>query len=167
MTFKVQSTLWLQSNHRPNVIEQSRAVWRRIRVIPFSATVEEADAELPEKLIQERAGILCWIVEGAVEWYRYGLKMPPEVAAAVEDYRAASDTLGSFIADACTVREDFRAPAAALIAAYEKYCESEGTVPLNAKQIKLAMAARGHASKHLETGTAYLGLRLATGEPRE
>ncbi len=89
--------------------------------------------------------------------------MPPEVEAAIEEYREASDTLGSFIADVCIVREDFRAPAAALIAAYEKYCQSQGTVPLNPREIKLAMAARGHSSKHLETGSVYLGLRLDTG----
>lgn len=162
-TFNMEAALWLQSNHRPEVTEQTRAVWRRLRVIPFDATVEREDKALPEKLREERPGILCWIIEGAADWYRDGLGMPPEVEAAVEEYRAESDALGSFLADCCAIG-DFSEPAAGLYDAYKSHATSEGAGTLTRKQFKVEMVARGYGHKRTKRGVCYEGLTLTDGE---
>lgn len=160
-TFTVEATLWLQSNHRPEVAEQTRAVWRRIRVVPFEATVEHEDKHLPETLRTEQPGILRWLVEGAVEWQQHGLGMPPEVAAAVEDYRVASDGLGSFVADCCATGDHLVEPAAGLYSAYRSYCESEGTKPLDAKRFKNEMVCRGFTRQKRSSGFVYHGVAIS------
>lgn len=160
-SFDVTVTPWLLSNNRPEVAEHTRAVWRRIRVIPFEATVEREDRRLPERLRAERPGILAWIVRGAAEWQRDGLGTPPEVEAAVADYRQASDTLGAFIAACCDVGDQHAAPAAELFSAYRAFCDSEGARPLDRSDFKLDMVARGHGSRKTKAGWLYHGLRVS------
>ena len=61
------------------------------------------DKELAERLATERAGILAWLVRGAVEWFTGGLQDPPEVLAATEDYRKEADVVGEFLVDCCVI----------------------------------------------------------------
>ena len=51
------------------------AVWRRIKLVPFTVTIPEAekDKNLPEKLKAESPGILKWAVGGCLDWQRDGL----------------------------------------------------------------------------------------------
>ena len=42
--------------------------------MPFTKVVEEENRDLKEQLLTEEAdGILSWIIEDAVDWYRHGL----------------------------------------------------------------------------------------------
>lgn len=163
-TFEVNATLWLQSNHRPQITEQTRAVWRRVRVIPFDATIEHEDKKLSQQLKGEQPGILRWIVEGAGEWFRDGLGTPPEVQSAVEDYRRASDTLASFVSDCCETGADIFEQATPLYEAYRSYCAAEdASRPLDPKKFKAAMVERGYRHEPRREYVVYLGLRLARG----
>jgi putative DNA primase/helicase len=65
-TFK----LVIVTNHRPTIRGTDHAIWRRVRLVPFAVIIppEERDPELPDKLLEERAGILAWAVEGCAEW---------------------------------------------------------------------------------------------------
>lgn len=164
VTFDLRATLWLQSNHRPQVNEQTRAVWRRIRVIPFENTVSKDDKQLAEKLIPERSGILRWIVDGAVAWNQEGLGMPPEVAAAVEEYRAESDTLAAFITDCCITGDGTFERANDLYEAYSEYCRSEGAHRLTPKQFKREMVSRGHDNDRRNYGAIYHRITLRNGD---
>jgi putative DNA primase/helicase len=44
-------------------------------LVPFTVTIppEERDPELPDKLLEERKGILVWTVDGCAQWQRTGL----------------------------------------------------------------------------------------------
>ena len=81
------------------------AIWNRLHLIPFTATIppEEIDRELPAKLLDEAEGILAWIVEGAKRWYAEGLGRPPEIEAAVLDYRNEMDQIPRFLEECCVV----------------------------------------------------------------
>ena len=56
--FKPVAKLWLATNHKPQVRGTDEAIWRRIRLIPFTVTIPEAerDKEIGEKLRAELAG---------------------------------------------------------------------------------------------------------------
>lgn len=95
ITFQPTYKLFLDCNHRPVITDPNDAIWNRVKCIPFRVQIPDAeiDKNLPAKLRTELAGILRWIVEGAVLYHREGLGDPPDVAAATEQYRYESDRL--------------------------------------------------------------------------
>jgi putative DNA primase/helicase len=101
-TFK----LVLMTNNKPVVVENSEAVWRRLKLVPFSTTipVDQRDARLLETLRAEGSGILSWCVRGCVDWQQQsGLHQPAAVTEATNKYRGEQDAVGAFIADCCIV----------------------------------------------------------------
>ena len=48
-------------------VEHTHGFWRRVLVIPFTKTFpdEEQDRDLHKKILQDRAGVLNWIIDGA------------------------------------------------------------------------------------------------------
>jgi putative DNA primase/helicase len=98
-TFK----LFLAVNHKPSIKGSDYAIWRRIRLIPFTVTIppESQDKHLIEKLVVELPGILRWAVEGCIMWQAEGLKPSASVRAATEEYRFEMDFIGDFIRERC------------------------------------------------------------------
>src|SRR5215218_11171243 len=93
--FHPTHTAFLCTNHKPEIRGTDNAIWRRIRLIPFTETLPpaEQDKKLPEKLRSELSGILAWCVEGCLEWRREDLQAPDEVRRATGEYRAEMDVL--------------------------------------------------------------------------
>lgn len=107
-TFEPQCTLWLYGNHKPEVRGTDKAIWRRMRCIPFPAnfTREEQDPDLGDKLWAEREGIFRWMVDACAEWQATGLGTAPEIEEAVEEYRKDSDEMGLFIEEVLEITGD-------------------------------------------------------------
>lgn len=99
--FNPTHSLWLQTNHLPEISGRDAGIWRRIRVIPwvrsFGGKIEETD--LKERLETEASGILRWLVEGCLEWQREGLHEPEAVLQATLLYREREDVLSRFAKD--------------------------------------------------------------------
>jgi putative DNA primase/helicase len=115
-------------NHKPTVRGTDNAIWRRISLIPFTETIppEEQDKKLPEKLCEERPGILAWAVEGCLEWQREGLQAPEEVRRATGEYRAEMDVLGAFLKECCKQGPDENEAAGDLYETYKLWCQDGG-----------------------------------------
>ncbi len=98
-------TLIMFSNHKPAVTGRDEGIWRRLRLVPWNATIPEGerDEQLAAKLATEASGILRWIVDGAVRFNRDGLNPPDAVRAATAAYRAEEDVIGRFIAECLQV----------------------------------------------------------------
>lgn len=146
--FEFQPThkLQLLTNHKPVVKGQDEGIWRRVLLLPYlsrfgtAAEVKagianhEADQTLVEKLQAEKQGILTWIIEGAVEWYREGLNAPDHILAASRGYKEEQDRILQFITECCLVGEDFSIPLAGvfggLYPAYKDWCADGGFRPL-------------------------------------
>lgn len=95
---------WLVTNHRPAIPEQSEAVWRRVRLVPFTVTIPRGDRDpvLQGKLLNELPGVLAWIVEGASLYLTDGLEPPKTVSDATRSYRADESAVGRFVDECCT-----------------------------------------------------------------
>lgn len=115
--------IWVAGNHMPDVRGQDHGFWRRVRLVPFTVTIpdERQDRTLPAKLAEELSGVLNWALEGMRLWREHGLGTSRAVSSATSEYRAESDTVGMFLADAVEKTEDPAALDATCANVYEAY----------------------------------------------
>jgi putative DNA primase/helicase len=156
---------WIGTNHKPVIRGTDEAIWRRIRLLPFTVTIPEAerDGELAAKLLAELPGILRWALEGCLAWQADGLGAPPAVEAATADYRRSMDVLGDFFDDVCVLHPDAKAKAGDLYAAFVGWCDRNGERERLTKQaFGRRLTERGFQSKRDGRARWWLGLGLAT-----
>jgi len=93
--------LWLVANDQPRVRGTDEAFWRRVRVIPLTIKIPEAerDPDLPNKLRNEWPGILAWAVRGCLKWQSSNLEMPGVVERATKGLRKEMDHLKRFVSE--------------------------------------------------------------------
>jgi putative DNA primase/helicase len=159
--------LIIRGNHKPVINGTDDGIWRRLRLIPFIVTIPpgEQDLELIEKLRQERQGILCWAVEGCLEWQREGLKPPPAIVDAVRAYREEADTLGRFIAEHCNAENKLsQVKAGVFFERYQQFAERAGERWLPARELPHEMQRRGFDWKRTKAGGMYYGIDLTVEE---
>lgn len=84
------------------------------------------DKDLDNKLRQELEGILCYLVEGAGEWYQQGLAVPQCLKDAADEVEAKEDTLGQFIQARARIHEDYSMVAKDFLQDYLKWYLEEG-----------------------------------------
>jgi putative DNA primase/helicase len=152
----------LCTNHKPRIKGTDHAIWRRIRLVPFTVTFSEdkQDKQLPEKLRAELPGILAWAVQGCLEWQHHGMETPESVLAATKEYRAAEDLLAQWLAECCrTGSPDYRQKAGELYASYHAWCERGGETPQKQKGFGEAMTERGF-TREKSNGVRYIGVAL-------
>src|SRR5215213_9736264 len=120
--------LWLSTNHKPEIRGTDAAIWRRIRLVPWTVSIPptEQDKKLPEKLRSELAGILAWVVRGCLAWRREGLQAPDEVRQATGEYRAEMDVLAGFLAECCELGTGHWEYAKDLYGSYKRWCDENG-----------------------------------------
>lgn len=161
--------VFLATNHKPVIRGTDHAIWRRIRLIPFTVTIPDSqqDKHLMAKLSKEFPGILAWAVRGCLEWQREGLGLPEEVRVATEDYRSEMDMFGDFLEVCCLQGAQFRIQAAELWKAYQKWCDETGEFPGTQKKLGQHLQERGFVSHRGTKGTRWwigLALRPHTGD---
>jgi len=127
-SFNPTHKLWLAFNHKPVISDDSPAMWRRIRMIPFLQKFEGAqkDPTLLEKLKAEAPGILNWAIEGCLRWQHEGLEAPTAVAQATQEYQAESDVLASFLHDCCIIEAAASVTSAELWSSYLSWADQSG-----------------------------------------
>lgn len=158
-TFKII----LATNSLPAIDEDTEAVWRRLRLIPFTVVIprEERDPDLLDKLKAEGPGILRWLLDGCAQWHRDGLGEPQAVSDATGHYRAESDPVAAFVADCCIEHPDNWCASSALRREYEKWCSEQGDRPIAGREFTDGLKRRGYtpARRHAGRGWDGVGLR--------
>lgn len=172
-SFAPSHKLWLAFNHKPEIADDSPAMWRRVRLIPFEHTfdLQRADKKLLEKLKAEAPGILNWAVAGCLAWQKDGLKAPAAVEQATRDYKDESDPLRPFFDDRCDLDAAFRVPKGELWNAYQDWCRVNRDKPASRRVFADKMKSRGFGEGSTGVARYWTGLRLratdgtdATGE---
>ena len=121
----------LVTNNMPVITEMSNAIWRRLRLIPFTVTIPEnkQDKQLTEKLVAEWPGILAWAVRGCRDWQQRecDLALPEAVQLATAEYRNDSDHVGDFISERCSIwpaNQRMKTAKERIYSAYTDWCRS-------------------------------------------
>ena len=150
-TFLPTWKIWLMANHRPKITSQDYAMWRRVRLIPFTVRIppEQSDPMVKYNLTKtdkEWSGIFNWALEGLRKWHKERLIPPPEVEQATASYRREMDVLGQFLDDCCTLHPGARVSVGDLYKRYLSYCRENGDEPLGKKQFGQQISSRGDGS---------------------
>jgi putative DNA primase/helicase len=128
-TFQRTHKLLLATNHKPRVTEGKYSMWRRLRLVPFAATIDDAaqDKRLGEKLMTESVGILAWLVAGCRRWYESGgFDEPAAVREATEEYREEEDPIAEFVEACLDLDADGFAQLKDIRRAYVQWCRDCG-----------------------------------------
>ncbi len=169
--FLPECKLWLATNHKPTIQGTDHATWRRVRLLPFTVEIPEAeqDKDLLAKLREEFPGILRWLMEGCLAWQRDGLGTPETVREATAEYRASQDLIGAFLTECCEVCDGAMAGATDLYRAYTAWCEQGKERPETQRGFGEALARRGFTDKrHSVTGRRLrVGIRLLSEQTEQ
>lgn len=165
--FRPKAKLWLATNHKPSIRGTDDAIWRRVRVIPFTVKISEVDKKLGEKLRAEAPGILAWAVAGCLEWQRDGLGLPKAIVGATGEYRAAEDVIGLFLEDRCDIGSELRVAAADLRLLYQGWCDANGERLLSQKDLGARLTERGFTRERYghEKHWRWVGLKPLSADP--
>ncbi len=160
-----QFKLAMVGNHKPEIPEGTHAAWRRVHLVLFGVRIPagERDPDLKRKLLEERDGILAWLVEGCHAWLADGLRPPAAVVAATKAYREDEDVLAGFLEDRCVLGAAYCAKASALYDAYLDHAKAAGEEAVSQKRFGDRLAERGFEKVKRGTVT-WFGLGL---KPRE
>ncbi len=166
--FEPTHVLWLATNDRPKIKGTDLAIWRRVRLIPFTQTIPEdrVDGQLKERLISNEAeGVLNWLVEGACAYLAEGLKAPEEVTAATSEYRLHEDGVGRFLAECCLRQSHCQTLKADVYAAYEKWCADAGETAVSKRRFGEYLQSQGFDEYRATGGKRlWIGLGILTDE---
>lgn len=122
-SFQPTHTLWLATNNLPDVLAGDQPLWDRLPVVPFEVRIPEAarDKWFKRRLLEERDGILAWIIEGAKRWATtMRLDHPKAVSKASADYRAQTDRVQAWLDARCELDPAASTPAGEL---YKDFCQ--------------------------------------------
>lgn len=116
VTFPTTHTMWINTNHMPQVTATDHGTWRRLVAVPwpyrFTADPTEANERQGDRTLRPRlvdaptanvgAAVLAWVVAGAVRWYESGRVSPEHPTAVLEAsnaWRRESDVALAFASE--------------------------------------------------------------------
>jgi P4 family phage/plasmid primase-like protien len=161
--FRPSHHFWISGNHKPTVKGSDLGIWRRIRLIPFTVRISDAekDPNLADKLAEELPGILNWALEGCMRWQRDGLKTPRCVADATEEYRIEEDVIGQFLAERTEDDPQSRVLISSLYEAYQTWAITGGMkYPLTAQKLNKKFDERGMNRIKSGDGRFWAGIAI-------
>ncbi len=146
--FHLQAKIFIDTNHLPNVTDQTLFESGRIKIIPFNRHFEEHEQDKTLKVTlsdpENLSGIFNWAVEGYRLFKAEGLQEPGEVLEATAQYRQDSDRTSQFI-DAWLEEgtdedgDKYEVPAKAVYRVYSRWCDDMNYHPDNYKHFRAAM----------------------------
>lgn len=163
--------LFIGTNYKPSIRDDSTGMWRRVRLIPFEAsfTGNQCDAQLQSKLSDEREGILAWVVHGAMSVAKGEPQIPDCVKAAIDTYRGEQDVISEFIESECLVGEGLTIEKAALFRAWQAWMGGRGGTQ---RSFNPRIKAKGFAEPRSNSAKKWEGITLISsdlqkyGDPR-
>lgn len=164
-SFTPSHTLVLYTNHLPRVGAMDAGIWRRLIVIPFTATITgSVDVKNYADYLVEHAGgaILAWVMEGArlVHAEGYHLAAPARVVEACQAYREDNDWFSHFLADQCVVEDGAVAKAGELYQTYRAWALTTSGWARPMVDFNAACQAAGFTRRKTMHGARVYGLRI-------
>jgi putative DNA primase/helicase len=166
-TWRPQCVIWLATNHHFRISSDDGAIWKRLKVIPFTQEIsaEVEDPHILKKLLAEKDGIFNWMLEGLAKYREHGLRQPEGAQEALAKYRSEQDLVGQFVEDMVTEGwltegECEFAPKAQVLAGYQAWCKDQGEFALSKTRFNYRMEALGYEGMKRSGRMCWKGLRV-------
>ena len=161
-TFVPQFKIIIAGNHKPQVRSVDEAIRRRMHLIPFTVTIppEERDDKLSDKLRDEWPAILAWMIKGAVDWNKDGLRPPDVVRRATDEYLEAEDAIGLWIEERCIQGNWLETLSSKLFADWKEWADESNEYIGSQKRLTQSLNSRGFESGHSRDGNILRGLAI-------
>ena len=160
--FQNRATPHMSGNGFPKIDGTDNGIWRRMLVVHWSVVIpEERRRDFEEfvgDLLTERAGILNWLIEGALDYLTNGLVISPEIATATASYREDMDPIGRFVTDCVEAAAGEHVGARTMYEAYKSWCMANALSPRFETKFGLEMKKR--FVKDEKRTRSYLDCRL-------
>ncbi|WP_420608008.1 phage/plasmid primase, P4 family [Novosphingopyxis sp.] len=167
--FRPAFKLLVTGNEAPQLRSVGPEFRRRFHVYKFTRSIANPDTRLPEKLKAEAGSILAWMIEGAVRYYREGLKRSPAVLAASAEYFEEQDLIELWIGERCERGDNHKVDAQLAHGDFVEWCTEQAIRhPLTRLRFTGRLGAKGIACRpaHLpgrdNSVRCYHGIRLNT-----
>jgi P4 family phage/plasmid primase-like protien len=166
--------LILVSNDKPHIEGTDEGIWSRVRMVPFTEVIPEAE-RIPDyfekKLEAEASGILHWALEGLRQYMKRGLSAPEEVREATQEYRSEENIVQQFLDAQCTI--DFYAQPSPdgnqcwstpveLQSAFRDFCISQG-IRFHRLKLKQTLEQMGFRQERTHSNRYWCGI-VTTGK---
>ena len=136
--FTMEGKIFINTNHLPTVSDPTVFASGRAKVIPFERhfTEVEQDKGLKQffRSMENKSGILNWLVEGYRLILEVGFDPPQRVIQAIEKYRLNADVFGIFLTENTVEREKSRVETPELYRHYVAWTKENGYKPINSKK---------------------------------
>jgi putative DNA primase/helicase len=154
-------TAWLRTNHKPIITGGDDGIWRRLVVLAFRRKFDddEKDPALEGKLLEERDGILQWMLEGTSKYLKDGLKLSPRIRQENAVYRKDSDLIGEFLDDVMEVDSAAKINQQTAYEEWQTWCKDNGFRVSSKKSFTQRLAERGYPEGKSGGNRYYVGLR--------
>ena len=160
--FSPEFKIVMSTNYKPVIKGTDNGIWRRVRLIPFTAEFikENRDPQLIEKLRRELPGILNWAIAGAVGWCKEGLPPCAIIDEAGQEYRSEMDRVQQFLDDCTTRSESSSTQASTLYKCYKAWCSEQGDrFPVGSTKFFMELKRR-FKSRKTEAYNEYIGIKI-------
>jgi len=165
--FQPTHKLWLSGNHEPVITDTTNSIWFRLKKIPFTIEITEADRKksYAEYLAGKHgAAILTWLVRGCVEWREAGsLGEPEAVKQAVAEYRDQQDILHNYLIERCIFQKNVTIDQKSLYTDYKQWAEDNDINAIGKLHFRSRIQEKGviadYGNKHI---AIWRGIRLRT-----
>jgi putative DNA primase/helicase len=139
---------FMSGNQLPEIGGLDKGIWRRMKFVHWPVQVSEAERrDMPEVVagfLAEGAGLLNWLVEGALIFLAEGLKDPATVTALTEQHRQDLDPVGAFTRECIRPSPGSDIQARLLHHAFKRFCAGNAIRPWSEKAFSLAMKQKGY-----------------------
>ena len=166
----------LFTNFLPRIGSTDDGTWRRIKVIPFNATMPTGSAEISNycDILCEKAGgaILQWIIDGARLFIENGERIngrgksgarnytPKVVTDAIAQYREREDWINVFISECCVVGKDKTCRAGELYKLYVQHCRDTSAYPHNRQDFTVEMLSKKYKKDESRGRVSWKGIGI-------
>ena len=131
--------------------------------MPFILKPAKPDRQLEQKLMQEAAGILQWMIEGCLDWQQNGLIRPACVIEATAEYFGDQDLFRHWLEEECVCEPgnmERSESSSALFKSWSDYAKAAGHKPGTTSTFKDNLTAEGFKFYRGEKAREFFGISL-------